>query len=137
MHAMDTTSKEYTLALLEDFRAQFGAEVVDRVVEDVARGVHAQKRLVMQQKAQIAEACRQVEAAAIGEIGLRPALNIPTVEYHYWGQRLGYQCWDDDAFLREWARDNPQFVVPLAKKTNSIIVPATKYTRLEGRGVAA
>lgn len=28
--------------------------------------------------------------------------------YHYWGQRLGYECWDDEQFVREFLRDNPE-----------------------------
>ena len=27
--------------------------------------------------------------------------------YHYWGRRLGYECWRDKQFLREFERDNP------------------------------
>jgi len=27
--------------------------------------------------------------------------------YHYWGQRLGYECWDDPQFVHEFLRDNP------------------------------
>ena len=26
--------------------------------------------------------------------------------YHYWGQRLGYDCWKDEQFVREFLRDN-------------------------------
>ena len=26
--------------------------------------------------------------------------------YHYWGQRLGYECWEDEQFVREFLRDN-------------------------------
>jgi hypothetical protein len=29
------------------------------------------------------------------------------VSYHYWGRRLGYECWDDPQFRREYKRDNP------------------------------
>lgn len=32
---------------------------------------------------------------------------IDPISYHYWGQRLGYECWEDDAFRREYRRDNP------------------------------
>lgn len=28
--------------------------------------------------------------------------------YHYWGQRLGYECWDDEKFVAEFLRDNPE-----------------------------
>lgn len=26
--------------------------------------------------------------------------------YHFWGQRLGYECWQDPQFVREFQRDN-------------------------------
>lgn len=26
--------------------------------------------------------------------------------FHYWGRRLGYECWQDRQFLREYERDN-------------------------------
>jgi len=28
--------------------------------------------------------------------------------FHHWGQRLGYECWEDDQFMREFLRDNPE-----------------------------
>lgn len=31
---------------------------------------------------------------------------IPASSFHYWGQRLGYQCWKDESFLREFLKDN-------------------------------
>lgn len=37
----------------------------------------------------------------------RVRLTIDTASYHYWGQRLGYKCWSDPQFLREFERDNP------------------------------
>jgi hypothetical protein len=43
---------------------------------------------------------------------------IPLDAYHYWGQRLGYECWDDKQFLKEFKRDNPAVAVNnYAKKT--------------------
>lgn len=32
---------------------------------------------------------------------------IDPTSYHYWGQRLGYECWSDPQFCREYLRDNP------------------------------
>lgn len=37
--------------------------------------------------------------------------SIPADAYHYWGQRLGYECWKDKEFLREYFRDNPELAV--------------------------
>jgi hypothetical protein len=34
--------------------------------------------------------------------------SIPPDAYHFWGQKLGYQCWDDKKFIHEFFRDNPQ-----------------------------
>ena len=28
--------------------------------------------------------------------------------FHYWGQRLGYECWEDPQFVHEFLRDNPE-----------------------------
>lgn len=33
---------------------------------------------------------------------------IDPYSYHFWGQRLGYQCWQDATFCREFLRDNPE-----------------------------
>ncbi len=33
---------------------------------------------------------------------------IPGVAFHFWGQKLGYDCWKDQEFLREFLRDNPE-----------------------------
>ena len=48
--------------------------------------------------------------------GTRRAIKTGEVSYqvrpeffHYWGKRLGYECWDDhDGFVREFLRDNPE-----------------------------
>jgi hypothetical protein len=36
---------------------------------------------------------------------------IPVSAYHYWGKRLGYECWQDKQFLDEFERDNPEVAV--------------------------
>lgn len=51
----------------------------------------------------------------------RPRLEVDTYAYHYWGKRLGYQCWKDRQFLREFERDNPDCRVR-AKGTKEIQV---------------
>jgi len=33
---------------------------------------------------------------------------IPLTAYHFWGQKLGYGCWDSKAFMDEFLRDNPK-----------------------------
>jgi hypothetical protein len=41
-----------------------------------------------------------------GDVGGEVDFQIHPVFYHYWGQRLGYECWDDPQFVRELKRDN-------------------------------
>ncbi len=36
----------------------------------------------------------------------RPRLEVDSYAHAYWGTRLGFQCWKDPAFLREFERDN-------------------------------
>lgn len=33
---------------------------------------------------------------------------IPPTAYHFWGQKLGYACWNDKQFMHEFLRDNPE-----------------------------
>lgn len=33
---------------------------------------------------------------------------IPVMAYHFWGQKLGYGCWNDKGFMDEFLRDNPE-----------------------------
>jgi hypothetical protein len=55
-------------------------------------------------------------AAAQARLGRRKSIEglgrlrmeIDPVVFHYWGQRLGYECWDDPQFLREFERDNAE-----------------------------
>lgn len=49
----------------------------------------------------------QKEVRAVEGLG---ALNarIDATAYHYWGKRLGYECWQDKKFMSEFLRDNPQ-----------------------------
>lgn len=38
-------------------------------------------------------------------------MRVPGDAFHFWGQKLGYDCWNDANFLREYERDNPQVKV--------------------------
>lgn len=33
---------------------------------------------------------------------------IDSNSFTYWGKRLGFDCWNDKGFMREYLRDNPQ-----------------------------
>lgn len=50
------------------------------------------------------EARKESRISGIGQHRAR----IEATSYHYWGKRLGYDCWNDRKFLKEYLRDNPE-----------------------------
>lgn len=40
--------------------------------------------------------------------------------YHYWGQRLGYECWSDAQFVRQFLMKNPECRVKLVRDTQIV-----------------
>jgi hypothetical protein len=51
-----------------------------------------------------------LEAAPLvmNEGNVRPRMVVNGADYHWWGQRLGYECWEDEEWIREYERDNPE-----------------------------
>ncbi len=35
------------------------------------------------------------------------AYMVHPISFHFWGHKKGYECWQDDEFVREYLRDNP------------------------------
>ena len=59
---------------------------------------------VNQSDAVAREARKESRTSGIGQHRAR----IEATSYHYWGKRLGYDCWNDRKFLKEYLRDNPE-----------------------------
>lgn len=59
---------------------------------------------------------KNLEAKDLGKVG-RKIASIPPESYHYWGQRLGYECWNDKQFMAEFLRDNPECGINYGKRT--------------------
>lgn len=80
------------------------------VQDELIRGRHAQDTLAIlkaprRQDIQ-ARLHAQDQLKSVDGLG-RPRMVIEATAYHYWGRRLGYACWKDPQFLREFERDNP------------------------------
>jgi len=56
-------------------------------------------------------------------------MQVHPFSYHYWGNRLGYQCWEDTQFKREYLRDVPEARVRSVNPNPTVIV--------QGRGSLA
>jgi hypothetical protein len=46
------------------------------------------------------------ESKHIDGVGVH-RLRVDPTSYHYWGKRLGYECWSNEQFIKEYGRDNP------------------------------
>jgi hypothetical protein len=53
-------------------------------------------------------------------------MRIPVDSYHYWGQRLGYECWRDKDFVKGFLRDNPECKVNSKAENTTLLVNGTK-----------
>lgn len=95
------------------------------VTDDVVR-ILSERRAV-----QVLNATKQLEKAAKAGrerfflddkkgSGGHVKMMIPPVSYHYWGQRLGYKCWQDKQFCAEFLRDNPAARVISRSKTTKV-----------------
>ena len=42
---------------------------------------------------------------------MKMAFSIPAQEYHEWGNKLGYECWQDDDFLSFYKNHRPEFAI--------------------------
>jgi hypothetical protein len=84
-------------------------DITAEVVEKLSRKLREEHRGVGAALAKIAQrrAAAQLgqDRKAMNGLG-RVRMEVATEAYHYWGQRLGYKCWRDEAFLREFERDN-------------------------------
>lgn len=86
------------------------------VERELLTGWRMQEAATRHQAKQLGIFHRNLEAKDMGKMG-RKVASIPPDSYHYWGQRLGYECWGDKQFLAEFLRDNPECGVNYGKRT--------------------
>jgi hypothetical protein len=64
------------------------------------------RKVMAEARAQEVGKVNQLEHRSIDGIG-RLRMRVDADSYHYWGQRLGYGCWQDKKFLDEYEKTNP------------------------------
>ena len=57
----------------------------------------------------------------------RLRMRITPEAYHYWGRRLGYECWNDKQFLHEFEKQNDAVRINSKGKQNMIVSPGKPY----------
>ena len=79
------------------------------VVEEFRKGRHAKEVQTLLKAPRVQDMIARAQPVgqrATDGLG-RVRMAIATDAFHYWGRRLGYACWSDKQFLREFERDNP------------------------------
>lgn len=85
------------------------SELPAGVVEEFRKGRHAREVQTLLRAPRLQDMvarAQPLEQRAVDGLG-RVRLAITPDAYHYWGRRLGYECWRDKQFLHEFERDNP------------------------------
>lgn len=99
---------------MSDFIQSFADVVPSHLRKEVERELLSGWRMnevkAKHQAKQIAHFGHTNEARDIDGIGKLVA-RIPPDAFHYWGHRLGYACWEDKTFMKEFLRDNPEVAV--------------------------
>ena len=85
------------------------SELPPAVVDEFARGRMAREVVTLRDapatQLQIARE-HNVQHRSVDGLG-RLRMVVTPDAFHYWGRRLGYECWRDKQFLDEFERDNP------------------------------
>lgn len=92
----------FTSLLLEEC----GEDMAFEVLREVQAGHVVQQVLAESRQALVAQANERIERRVVEGLG-QHIMSIDSIAYHYWGGRLGYECWGDEEFRREYMRDNP------------------------------
>lgn len=114
---------------LEDMNGDLAAGVMT----ELQRGWQMHHVTARMRQARIAEATQRIEHAAIQGVG-EMKMRIDPHAYHYWGQRLGYDCWHDKAFRDEYARDNPEVRV-INRARRETILKTRELGARNGKGI--
>jgi hypothetical protein len=103
--------------IIQDLAEVVPPDLRKRVQEELLRGWRMEETKAKASAKQSAVFNHANEARSIEGVGQLKA-RIPLAAWHYWGQRLGYECWEDKSFLNEFLRDNPETAVRnYAKRT--------------------
>ena len=78
--------------------------MLDELMKELQEGQYHER--VQAEKEQLQIAAQGQQRLFFGDSG-EVKFQIHAKFYHYWGQRLGYECWNDKEFLRTFLRDNP------------------------------
>jgi len=88
----------------------FGAEFVEDFCRTIRDEERAKTELVYSSQQRVAAATRRLESHWMDGLGECHMRLDPEVFFH-WVRKEGRECWNDQNFLREFKRDNPEVIV--------------------------
>lgn len=114
-------------------------EVLIEGIGDISRELEREFRLGFAMDAAMAKK-RQIEAAQarrtlglVAKSNLR--LSIDPFWYHYWGQREGYEIWQDEKEVNRFIRDTPELRVETEKAPRVSFAGCESLPVLEGKPI--
>jgi hypothetical protein len=103
-----------------------GEDIDSDLMEEVRKRLQdrneAELALAKAEQLKLAEFHRNIESATVEGIG-QHIMRVTPESYHYWGNRLGYECWGDRGFRKEFLRDNPEARVKYTARKQTILRP--------------
>lgn len=94
-----------------------------QVMNELSRGWKVREVMAAKEAQQIAQQ-REAEGPSLMVDGIgQHTMSVPEDAFHYWGHKLGYGCWRNKKFRREYVRDNPEVRVKSVARTTTIIRP--------------
>lgn len=85
---------------------EINAELAESLEREFRLG-WLKNRVDAEVKAKQAQKFARLRHKSVEGLGQKIA-SIPGEAFHFWGHKLGYECWDDRGFMKEFLRDNPE-----------------------------
>lgn len=96
--------------IIQSFADAIPSHLRKEVERELITGWRMQEAASYHQAKQFAAFNHANAAKSIDGVGELKA-RIPISAIHYWGNRLGYECWNDEQFVNEYIKDNPEIAV--------------------------
>lgn len=101
---------------------EVGPDTARDVIAELRLGWEAEKVLAGVRQQRIAQASARLERHSVEGLG-QPTHSVDLFAYLYWHARTNGECWKDQSFWDEYARDNPATRVRVTPRGNRIQHP--------------
>jgi len=92
--------------MLDNILETIEPDLIPEFEAELRRGWHQEEVSAAVTQKQLSPVSNR-EAKSLNGVG-RLRMTVDPASFHYWGLRLGYDCWKDRQFLDEYERDNPE-----------------------------